>query len=128
MILYAYRVVIGMLKFQWFEAFEDFENGGIKLKSKYNNRAPVRVKRCRHSSFFYKGPQLYNLLPVELRLFEEIVEPDQSHVNAFKEKLDKFLEQIPDEPATDGRAATTNSLICQIPLFRRQQRLRNAGH
>ena len=121
-IMYAYRVVIGLLKFEWFEGYEDFQDGGIKLRPKYNNRAPARVKRCRHSSFFYKGPQLYNLLPAELRQLEEIDEPGKEHVEAFKVKLDKFLEKIPDEPCTEGRVASTNSLICQIPLFRRQQR------
>ena len=125
MILYAYRVIIGLLKFQWFEAYEDHEDSGIKLRAKYKRRAPQKVRRCRHSSFFYKGPQLYNLLPVELRQFEEIDVPDQGHVDDFKGKLDKFLEKIPDEPTVAGRpprVATTNSLICQIPLFRRQQR------
>ena len=72
---------------------------------------------------FYKGVQLYNLIPSELRQFEEIVTPHQSHVNAYKERLDKFLELVPDEPSAGGtgRAATTNSLICQIPTFRRKQ-------
>ena len=123
MILYAYRVLIGLLEFQWFEAYEDFPGSGIKLKPKYNSRARNIVKRCRHSSFFYKGAQLYNLIPVELRQVEEIIVPNQGHVNTFKEKLDKFLEEIPDEPSVADlpRNAATNSLICQIPVFLRQQ-------
>ena len=120
MILYAYRVVIGLMAFNWFEAFED--RGSIKLRSRYNNRAPVRVRRSRHSSFFYKGPQLYNLLPSELQQFEEIDSPHKSHVDAFKVELDKYLMKIPDVPTVGGspRTAATNSLICQIPLYRRQ--------
>ena len=123
MILYAYRLIIGLLDFPWFEPNEDFQGSGIKLKAKYNNRAPTAVKRCRHSSFFYKGAQLYNLLPVDLRQVEEIDEPNQSHINAFKEKLDKFLMKIPDEPSVANvpRSAATNSLICQVPLYLRQQ-------
>ena len=80
MILYAYRVVIGLLMFQWSEAHEDHQDEGIKLRPRYNNRAPARVKRCRHSSFFYKGPQLYTLLPAELGQFKEISEPRKEHV------------------------------------------------
>ena len=120
MIMYAYRVIIGLLDFNWFEAFED--RGYIKLRSRYERRAPHSVRRCRHSSFFYKGPQLYNLLPNELRKFEEIPDPQKTHVDAFKEKLDKFLTKIPDIPTVGGspRTATTNSLICQIPLYNRQ--------
>ena len=120
MILYAYRVIIGLLKFPWFEVYEE---RGIQIQRRYNRRAAAKVRRSRHSSLFYKGAQLYNLLPIELRQFEEIDSPDQGHVNAYKDKLDKYLEQIPDIPSVGGspRVATTNSLICQIPVFRRKQ-------
>ena len=37
-ILYAYRVIIGLIQFPWFEAFEE---RGIKLRSKYNSKAPA---------------------------------------------------------------------------------------
>ena len=118
MILYAYRVIIGLIKFPWFEAYLE---RGIKLRSKYRRTAPAKIRRVRHSSFFYKGPQLYNLLPESLRQFQEIAEPTQEHVEEFKKKLDEYLEKIPDEPKAPGRgrAATTNSLICQILLYRR---------
>ena len=120
-ILYAYRVIIGLLEFPWFDAFVE---RGIKLRPKYNRRAPTAVRRHRFSSFFYKAPQLYNLLPIELRQVEAIVEPTQGHVNDFKVKLDKFLSKIPDQPTVPGlhRPATTNSLICQIPYYNRQNR------
>ena len=119
-ILYAYRVIIGLIKFPWFEAYVE---RGIKLRAKYNPKAPRLVKRRRFSSFFYKAPQLYNLLPEELRQVEEIDEPHQGHVDAFKGKLDKFLSVIPDQPNVPGlqRVAATNSLICQIPTYRREQ-------
>ncbi len=63
-ILCVYRVLIGLMDFQWFDAY--VERGGIKLRSKYKQRAPHNIRKVRHSSFFYKGPQLYNLLPTEL--------------------------------------------------------------
>ena len=118
MILYAYRVIIGLIKFPWFEAYLE---RGIKLRSKYRRTAPAKIRRVRHSSFFYKGPQLYNLLPESLRQFQEIAEPTQEHVEEFKAKLDEYLEIIPDDHKVPGRgrAATTNSLICQILLYRR---------
>ena len=121
-ILYAYRVIIGLISFPWFDAY--VERGGILLRAKYNHRAPHSVKRNRHSSFFYKAPQLYNLLPPELRKHEEITTPSQQHVEDFKGDLDTFLEKVPDQPDVDDlnkmRNATTNSLICQIPLYKRQ--------
>ena len=125
MILYAYRVIIGLLDFPWFEAFEEYEERGIRLRCKYNRRAPPKVRRRRHSSFFYKGAQLYNLLPRALRQSEEIEIPDQCHADEFKKKLDALLEKIPDEPSVGGspRVANSNSLICQIPVYRRRQQL-----
>ena len=120
LILYAYRVIIGMINFPWFAAY--VERGGILLRAKYNRRAPNRVKRSRHASFFYKAPQLYNLLPPSLRVFEAIDSPTQENIDKFKEKLDKFLERIPDQPDAEKlkRPATTNSLICQVPLYKKQ--------
>ena len=116
---YVYRILIGLLHFNWFEVY--FERG-IKLRTKYQHRAPPRIRKIRHNSFFYKGPQLYNLLPIDLRQVEEIVNPSQSHVDNFKRRLDKFLSQIPDQPTVPGlhRIAATNSLICQIPIYRRE--------
>ena len=42
-------------------------------------------------------------------------------VDSFKKKLDEFLEKIPNEPSVAGRqrVTNTNSLICQIPLYKR---------
>ena len=120
LILYVYRVLIGLMDFNWFEVYYD---RGIRVKPKYNSKAPLKVRRIRHKSFFYKGPQLYNLLPTELRQLENIDEPNQGHVDAFKKKLDEYLTRIPDQPNVPGlsRVAATNSLICQIPLYNKQQ-------
>ena len=122
MVLYMYRYIIGLLPFPWFQTYEE---RGIKVRSKYKRQASPKVRRCRHSSFFYKGPQLYNLMPSELRMFEEIDIPHKGHVDTFKGKLDKFLEKLPDEPTVGGnpRRAATNSLICQIPFFRRRNHI-----
>ena len=87
MILCVYRVLIGLMAY---EGFEVYVERGIKVKAKYNRQAPRKIRSIRHSSFFYKGPQLFNLLPSELRQFEEIENPEQHHVNGFKEHLDKF--------------------------------------
>ena len=82
------------------------------------------MRKLRQSSFFYRGAQLFNLLPEILRQFEEIDKPDKLHVKAFKEKLDKYLADIPDQPTTPGlfREAATNSLVRQIPLRERKRR------
>ena len=60
-----------------------------------------------------KGARIFNLLPSEIRNI------DADNVDQFKKNLDDFLSQVPDQPTTAGlgRAAETNSLLHQIPMF-----------
>ena len=73
--------------------------------------APASVKKARASSLAVKGAQLFNLLPLNLRNSEH------GDVLMFKNHLDIFLSDIPDQPTVSGlgRAAQTNSLVHQIP-------------
>ena len=123
-IMYMYRILIGLAAY---DGFEIQVGRGITFKTKYKHNSKKLVKRARHASFFYKGPQLYNLLPLELRQAEEISTPTQNHVNSFKRKVDNFLRNIPDQPnvpdLNSSRVAANNSLICQIPLYRRQNKI-----
>ena len=120
-ILYVYRFIIGIIHLDCFEVFVE---RGIKVQRRINSSSPKHIKSLRQNSFFYRGPQLYNLLPLTLRQVEEIDTPKKQHVATFKEKLDKYLAEIPDQPTTPGlhRAAETNSLFHQIPLTEWQRR------
>ena len=71
------------------------------------------VRKARESSVGVKGAKLFNLLPVEVRNI------DSDNVEIFKSALDSFLFTIPDQPtiAGYGRAAETNSLLHQIPMY-----------
>ena len=73
----------------------------------------ILVRKARESSIGVKGVKIFNLLPVEIRNI------NADNVDVFKNKLDKFLNQVPDQPtiAGLGRPAETNSLLDQIPLF-----------
>ena len=53
-------------------------------------------------------------MPKDLRDFSGTVEQ-------FKTKLDSWLESIPDQPTVSGRqrAANTNSLIDQVPMYQK---------
>ena len=76
--------------------------------------APESVKKARNGSLAVKGAQLFNLLPINLR------NSDHGDVPMFKNHLDIFLADIPDQPTVSGlgRAAETNSLLHQIPISR----------
>ena len=75
--------------------------------------APARVRRAREGSLAVKGAVLFNLCPRGLR------DMAFDHQDRFKENLDAWLHDIPDQPTIPGcqRAALTNSLLHQVPLM-----------
>ena len=120
-ILCIYKFIIGLISI---ECFDVYVERGIKVQRKLKQSAKDPIKRLRQNSFYYRGPQIYNLLPECLRQVEEITTPTKHHVEIFKRRLDEYLEGIPDQPTTPGlrRVATTNSLVHQIPTRERQRR------
>ena len=76
--------------------------------------APSAVKKARENSLSVKGARLFNLLPADVRNITS------NNVNHFTTKLDEFLKDIPDEPDLP-RAAESNCLLHQIPMFRVRQ-------
>ena len=85
-----------------------------KVKNLVKN-APVSVRKARENSLAIKGAKMFNLLPSEIRNLTS------EKVDIFKSRLDVFLKNIPDQPtiSEEGRAAETNCLLNQIPLYRR---------
>ena len=75
--------------------------------------SPSVVRKAREGSLAVKGVQIFNLIPVQLR------NSDHGDIDMFKNHLDFYLRTIPDQPTMPGltRAAQTNSLVHQIPLF-----------
>ena len=51
--------------------------------------------KLRLNSFIIRGPAIYNCLPANLRLLDDNME-------IYKNDLDLFLSQIPDNPRIDG--------------------------
>ena len=71
------------------------------------------VKKARESYLGVKGARIFNLLPSTIRNI------NSDNVAHFKKELDSFLSEVPDQPtvAGHGRAAESNSLLHQLPLF-----------
>ena len=71
------------------------------------------VKRARESSLGVKGVKMFNLLPSAIR------NTNSTNIDVFKNALDEFLTLVPDQPTVAGlgRAAESNCLLHQIPLF-----------
>ena len=79
--------------------------------------APAAVKRARENSLSVKGAKMFNLLPADIRNI------NSDKVQNFKNKLDEFLRNVPDEPTIAGeqRVSESNCLLHQIPQSRRNQ-------
>ena len=87
-ILYIYKFIIGLISI---ECFDVYVERGIKVQRKLKQSAKDPIKRLRQNSFYYRGPQIYNLLPECLRQVEEITTPTKHHVEIFKHRRDEYL-------------------------------------
>ena len=72
------------------------------------------IRNLKEASFTIHGPQLFNVLPKWIRNITGV------SVDKFKDKLDEFLQTIPDEPQIIGytaiRRADSNSIIDMVKL------------
>ena len=75
--------------------------------------ATATVKQARAGTLAVRGAKLFNAMPTSLR------NSDHGDVLMFKNHLDIYLQNIPDQPTVAGltRAAQSNSLIHQVPLY-----------
>ena len=83
------------------------------IPKKVVRSAPTMVINARERSLAVRGAQIFNLLPANLRSL------NSDHIDIFKNHLDVFLANIPDQPTMTGlgRGAESNSLLHQLPLF-----------
>ena len=94
------------------------EGGRVGRKCAIPSRctqARVAVQTMREQTYQVHGPRLFNALPVFIRNMTKCPLAD------FKMALDKFLEQVPDEPRVSGltpggcsEAGPSNSLLEQV--------------
>ena len=125
--MYMYSIHIGQVQDLGF--LSDY-NPRTKTRyfAKYNQQASADIKAIRYSSFFSRGPALYNLLPPDMRepvtTLATTPEEKKKMKEKFKRRLDKWLELIPDQPTTEGltpsRAANSNTLDDQIKMHGRE--------
>ena len=90
----------------------------MAIPKQVDKKSSAAVKKARENSLGVKGALLFNLLPDNLRTM------NTDHVDMFKNHLDIFLTNIPDQPTMSelGRAAETNSLLHQLPMFYNQNK------
>ena len=80
-----------------------------------NRHCSAKLINQRNSSFSVFAPKLFNTLPRDIR------NVTNCSIDVFKNKLDSFLQCIPDMPHLPGLGkfspAVSNSLIHMIPVF-----------
>ena len=79
--------------------------------------ATATVKQARAGTLAVRGAKLFNAMPASLR------NSDHGDGLMFKNHLDIYLQNITDQPTVGGltRAAQSNSLIHQLPLYETSQ-------
>ena len=113
MIIFLWKLSQGMVNGYHVTFTHSERRGRLILPNNVVARAPAMVRRARESSLGVKGANIFNILPGHIRSL------NSEHVDTFKTKLDTFLSLVPDQPTIGGhpRAAETNSLLHQIPLY-----------
>ena len=117
MLIFIWKSAMGLLDGYELEFQGENTRRGrtCKVKDIVRN-SPVNVRRARERSLSVKGAKMFNLLPSYIRNI------NSDKVDQFKNKLDKFLQLIPDQPTIpeEGRAAESNCLLHQIPMATNQ--------
>ena len=111
-VTYVWKILEGLAPNFGIEGYKNPRRGGHCAVPKVSP-SPSRVRNRYCNSLGFRGPQLFNILPKQLRDLHGV------DVDVFKRKLENLLSEIPDEPTsrqeTQLRAATSNSLIHQRP-------------
>ena len=121
-ILLLYKMIIGIHPCIGFN-YSDIkysERRNLTITPIHNKGKRTWVKTLRGNFFATRAIQIYNYLPVNMRMLEDNDLPSNLQVTHFKTKLDKWLHTIPDEPTYADRhtAATSNSIYDQVMYIR----------
>ena len=111
-VIYVWKILEGIAPNFGIESYINPRTGRhCKVPKVPTFSSKARTIYC--SSLGFRGPQLFNSLPRELRDLQGV------GVDTFKKHLDNLLSRVPDEPTsrqeTQRRTATSNSLLHQKP-------------
>ena len=112
LIIFVWKIALGLVKGYKMDFMFSPRRGWLAVPKAISMSAPASVRRARESSLAVKGAALFNLCPRGLR------DMASEHQDRFKDNLDAWLSQIPDQPTLSSqRAAQSNSLLHQVPLL-----------
>ena len=111
-IIYVWKMICGLVPNIGIVTKEHQRHGIQCNVRKISTRAPAKIQTICSASLKVRGCKLFNLLPKHIRNLKDIT------VENFKQKLDRFLNTIPDQPSLPGyfQRAENNSLLAQVAL------------
>ncbi len=68
-----------------------------------NTQASAAIQMMKDDNYMVNGPRLFNSLPRHIRDLENC------SLNCFKNELDRYLDNIPDQPRVTGYTNQTES-------------------
>lgn len=95
-IIYAWKILENKVPNPGLKSVHCPRKGRLLKIPEIVKSSPCYVKTIKESSFCTRAPRLFNLMPLEIRNLTEC------SVDCFKNKLDKHLSKIPDEPRISG--------------------------
>ena len=112
-IIFIWKLSQGLVQGYNLEFSYSDRRGRMVIPHPIMRQAPAKVRKAREATLGVKGARIFNLLPAWIRTISGV------SVDKFKSELDRFLAGVPDQPTvpTQGRAATTNSLVDQLQLI-----------
>ena len=113
-VFFIWKLSQNLVKGYNLEFKRDNRQGRLAIEKSISRRCATSVSNARQSTLAMKGVKIFNMLPKEIR------DVNSLKVDSFKNCLDEYLSNVLDQPTIpgSGRAATTNSLLCQLPLMR----------
>ena len=117
-IIYTWKIIMGLVpNFKEGLAVQTFDGGRRGTQCHIPSRirdAAQRIDTMRENSLPIRGPNLFNILPPEVNSYT-------GELEGFKNKLDKFLSTIPDQPSLPQyhQPSGRNGLITQVRYLRR---------
>ena len=115
-LIYVWKILENIVpNFSNISVYSHSRRGRLCKTPEVVNHLPKATQNLLYCSLKYTGPRLFNSLPKSVR------DISNCDVNSFKNALDKYLKQVPDEPQLVGytmmRRAETNSVIDMCGLM-----------
>ena len=117
LIILVWKIAMGLVQgYSSIQFIHSPRRGWTAVPKPVLQSTPAKVRRAREASLTVKGVALFNLCPQGLR------DLASDHQDMFKDNLDAWLFDIPDQPSIPGcyRAASSNSLLHQVPSLMQQ--------